>query len=140
MKAAKWVVALAVAMAVGFGGGVMAAGKKDMALTAPEEVQWNPMDPSDKEGKGPKIAVVFGDIKKKAPLGLLLQAPADAKPGPHIHSSDYWGVTIKGVEHNFQPGGQAHDNHCEPGSDCMVFLYFPKGMDYKPAPPPAAAK
>src|SRR5688572_25995509 len=104
MKAVKWIVALAVAVAVGFGGGVMAAGKKDMVLTGADEVQWGPFDPNDKEGKGPKVAVVFGDMKKKAPLGLLLQVPADGKPGPHSHSSDYWGVTIKGVEHNFPPG------------------------------------
>jgi hypothetical protein len=150
MKAVKWVVALAVAVAVGFGGGVMAAGKKDMAITPVDEVKWSSMDPNDKEGKGPQIAVVFGDLKKKAPLGVLLKLSPDAKPGPHTHSSDYWGVTIKGVEHNFPPGpdtgkaiapggfwyqpaNQPHDNHCEPGSECVVFLYFPKGMDFKPA-------
>lgn len=155
MKAVKWIVALAVAVAVGFGGGVMAAGKKDMALTGADEVQFQPLDPNDKEGKGPAAAVVFGDMKGKGPVGILLRVPADGRATPHTHTSDYYGVMIKGTEHNyapgpdegkalgpgsywFQPGKQPHDNHCEAGAECLAFIYFPKGFDMKMVPAPAA--
>ena len=32
-----------------------------------------------------------------------------------------------------QPANVVHDNHCEAGSECLVFVYLPKGFDFKPA-------
>jgi quercetin dioxygenase-like cupin family protein len=128
---------------------------KHMRVTSPEDVKFSPVDPNDKEGKGPQISVVFGDIKKKGPAGFLLKLPAGYKPGPHTHSSDDYAVVVKGVVHNFpaggdtgegvaaggtwyQPANQPHDNWCEEGSDCVLFVYVPKGFDVKPVKAPKA--
>jgi len=133
-----------------------AKGAKQMKVTPAEDVKFMPLDPNDKEGKGPQISVVFGDIKKKAPMGFFLKLPAGFKPGPHMHTSDDYAVIVKGVVHNFppgtdtgkgigvggtwhQPGNQPHDNWCEEGSECVLFVYVPKGFDFKPAKAPKTA-
>jgi hypothetical protein len=113
------------------------------------EVKFTPRDP--KNPNGPQTALLFGDFAKKGPVGFLLKVPAGFRPGPHIHTSDDHAVVVKGKMHNFaaggpegpgvetggtwfQPGGVLHDNHCEDGSECVVFIYMPDGFDFKPAP------
>src|SRR5215212_2470844 len=134
MKGMKWALLLVVGVSLGFAGGVFAAGaKKESVMTPAADVKWTPLDPKDTEMKGPSMSVVFGDMKKKGPLGFLIHNPADSTPGPHTHTSDDYAVVVKGVQHNwsgdnegpalaagstwFQPGGQVHNNHCEKGSD-----------------------
>jgi quercetin dioxygenase-like cupin family protein len=156
MKSIKWVVSLAVVAALAFAGGVFAAGKMEKKAgwaTPSADVKWSPIDPKDTEMKGPKMTVLFGDpAKKGAPIGILLHFPAGAIPGPHTHSSDDYAVVVKGVQHNwegdnegpglgpgsiwYQPGKQVHNNHCEAGSECEVFVYMPNGFDFQPAPAP----
>jgi len=150
MKSLKWAVVLAVVAAMGFAGGVFAAGaKKEMVATKAEDVKWSPLDPKDTEMKGPSISVLFGDLKKKGPIGFLLHNPAESTPGPHTHTSDDYAVVVKGTLHNwegdnegpglgpgstwYQPAKQVHNNHCEKGSDCVVFVYMPNGFDFAPA-------
>jgi hypothetical protein len=151
MKNFKWMVVVSLASAgVGLAGGVFAAKSKEIVVTPAADVKFQPLDPADKEGKGPQIAVVFGDIKKKGtPLGFLFKAPANFKPGPHSHTSDDYAVIVKGTLHNFapgdegkgltpggtwyQPGKVVHDNHCEAGSECVAFVYTPNGFDFIPA-------
>jgi len=139
---------------LGFAGGVVAATAKgkEIVVTPAAEVKYEPMDPNDKEMKGPSFAVVFGDVKKKGqPVGLLLRMPPGARPGPHTHTSDDYVVGITGVNHDFAPGGDegkplgagaywfqpgkvVHDNHCEEKSGpCLQFVYLPKGVDFMPA-------
>lgn len=140
--------------ALGFAGGKLAsAGKdKEIVLTPAADVKFQPLDPNDKEGKGPQLSVVFGDIKKKGPLGFLLKLPPGFKPGPHSHTSDDYAVVIQGSGRNFapgpdegkaiepggtwfQPGKMVHDNHCASTTPCLVFVYTPKGFDFIPAKP-----
>jgi hypothetical protein len=144
----------------GFVAGSMAAGaKKEIAITQLKDTQWSPMDPSAGD-KGPQMSVVFGDLKKKAPIGLLLKFPPGFKPGPHTHTSDDYAVILQGNVHNFaapgtdegpavtqgghwfQPGGQPHDNECEASSKdgCLVYVVLPNGFDFKPWAAPAAKK
>jgi hypothetical protein len=112
------------------------------------EIAWTPLVP-ELGAKGPQISVVFGELKK-GPVGLLIKQPAGARPGPHTHTSDYWAVVVTGQLQDFepgmaasakklpsgswwmQPGKAAHDNHCVPGSECVLFAYFPKGFDFAP--------
>ena len=135
------------------------AGPKDIVLTAAKDVKWTPLDPKLGD-KGPQFSVVFGDMKKKAPIGFLLKVPPGGKAGPHTHTSDDYAVIIQGTEHNFkapgtdegtgitsggtwfQPGGQPHDNECEASSKdgCVTFVYMANGFDFKPWVDPAAKK
>jgi hypothetical protein len=158
MKNVRWiVVASLVSAGMGLGAGVFAAKGKEIVVTPAEQMKFQPLDPADKEGKGPQIAVVFGDLKKKGPIGFLFKAPPGFKPGPHTHSSDDYAVILKGPMHNFAPGGDegpavglggtwfqpgkmVHDNHCSGSEECLAFVYLPKGFDFKPVPTKAAAK
>lgn len=134
-------------------GGLVAAGPKDIVTTQNKDLKWSPLDPKDTAGKGAMYTVVFGDMKKKAPIGFILKLPPGAKPGPHTHSSDDYATVISGTMHNFkapgtdegpgltaggtwfQPANQVHDNECEASSKdgCQIFVYMPNGFDIKPA-------
>lgn len=132
------------------------AGPKDNSWTSLKDAKWAPLDPKDTAGKGPKMTVVFGDVKK-GPVGIILNVPPGFKPGLHTHTSDDYAVIVQGTVHNFKPGkdegpgltaggswfqpaGAAHDNHCEESSKdgCLIFVYMEKGFDFKPATDPAA--
>ena len=118
--------------------------------TAADAAAWVPLVP-DLGDKGPQLQVVFGDLKKKkSPIGLLLKIPAGFTPGPHTHSSSYSGVVIYGELLDAEPGELAsaekltagrrwteranhpHDNQCTAKGECLEFVYFPKGFDFKP--------
>lgn len=124
-------------------------GAPEISVTTAERREFRPLSPDDKEGKGPTFAVVFGDVTKRVPTGLLVKLPADADPGPHTHSSDYHGLILSGAIHHFVPGkGEGatltagstwfaprdvvHENHCEAGAPCLVYLVFHDGFDIKP--------
>jgi len=152
-KTLLFVVMPVVTAGLGFAGGVFAAAaKKEIVVTPAADVKFEPMDPNDKEGKGPSFSVVFGDLKKKGqPVGILLKVPAGGRAGAHSHTSDDYVVGITGMTHDFVPGGdegkalgpgghwfqpgkQVHDNHCEEkGGTCLSFVYLPKGFDIIPA-------
>lgn len=120
-----------------------------IAVTPAAQVAFRPLLPDDTTGKGPAASVVFGDLSKRVPTGLLMKVPADADPGPHTHSSDYHGVVISGTLHHFTPGGGegpaltagstwfaprdvVHENHCETNEPCVLYLVFDDGFDVKP--------
>lgn len=129
-----------------------------IVVTPAADVKYQPLDPRDKAGKGPQIAMMFGDFAKKAPVGFLFKVPPGFRPGPHTHTADYYSVVIQGTVHDFAPGGDegkgmipgghwfqagrvAHDNHCASAIPCVIFIYSPEGYDYLPLakPTPVAA-
>lgn len=129
----------------------------EIMRTPPAAVKYQPLDPADKDGKGPQVAIVFGDMKKKAPVGFLFKVPPGFRPGPHTHTQDYWSVVLEGTVHDFVPGadeGQpigpggfwfqagraAHDNHCASDVPCVIFIYSPVGYDYLPLKGAAAGR
>jgi len=152
---------LVAAVTAALAGGIALAGPaKDIVTTQNKDLKWTPLDPKDTEMKGPKFSVVYGDMKKKAPILFILNVPAGFKAGPHTHTSDDYATIIQGTVHNFkapgtdegpgitpggtwfQPGGQVHDNECEASSKdgCQLLVYMPNGFDFKPATPPADKK
>ncbi|HEY1555044.1 MAG TPA: DUF4437 domain-containing protein [Kofleriaceae bacterium] len=144
---------LGAATVAAFAGGVFAGPLKDVTFHNPKDAKWSPLDPKDTEGKGPQMAVVYGDVKAKGkPIAFYLKMPAGFKPGPHTHTSDYCAVVVQGTMHDWkapgtdegpaqgpgsgwcQPGGQPHDNECEASSKdgCMAFITVAGGFDFKP--------
>ncbi|HET7544950.1 MAG TPA: DUF4437 domain-containing protein [Polyangiaceae bacterium] len=135
--------------------GAPALSTPDISRTPPAEVKYQPLDPRDKQGLGPQIALVFGDMKKKAPVGFLFKVPPGFRPGPHTHTQDYYSVVLEGIVHDFAPGVDesqpigpggfwfqrgkaAHDNHCASTTPCVIFIYSPSGYDYLPLTRPPA--
>jgi quercetin dioxygenase-like cupin family protein len=150
MKHLRWMIALSLASAgLGAAGGVFAAKSKEIVVTPDSEVKFQPLDPTDTEGKGTQISVVFGDLKKKGPIGYLLKVPAGATSPAHTHTSDDYAVVVKGAMSNhapgsdskllspgstwFQPGRVAHINQCDAKAPCEVFVYMANGFDFAPA-------
>jgi hypothetical protein len=128
-----------------------AASADHSSTTTRDQTTWIPLD-AKAGAKGPQIAVLFGDLKKKAPIGFLFKTPPGFRPGVHTHSSDDYAVIIEGRMHNFAAGkdqgpalaageqwhqiaNEAHDNYCEPGAECLIYVYMPNGFDFKPAKP-----
>jgi anti-sigma factor ChrR (cupin superfamily) len=150
MKHWKWMSGLCVVSAsLGAAGGVFAAKSQAIVITPDSDVKFQSFDPTDKEGKGPQISVVFGDLSKKGPIGYLLKVPAGSASPAHTHTSDDYAVVIKGAMSNFAPGTEdkalgpgatwfqpasvAHVNHCHAGGPCEVFVYMANGFDFAPA-------
>lgn len=124
------------------------ADARELRVTPANEMKFNPLNP-ELGDKGPQVSVVFGEMNTKGAVGFLLKVPAGATPGPHIHSSDSYVVVLGGKVHNFEPGPNkgkavgnggvwfqpanvAHDNYCEEGADCMIFVYAPGGNSFIP--------
>lgn len=127
-----------------------------IVVTPAPDVKYQPLDPNDKEGKGPQIAIMFGAFAKKAPVGFLFKVPPGFRPGPHTHTADYYSVVIQGTVHDFAPGADegagmaagghwfqagkaAHDNHCASAVPCVIFIYSPEGYDYLPLATPSTS-
>lgn len=140
------IIAIAAAGLGTWAGAAVPGPAREIRVTPASEVKFTPRDP--KNPNGVQTALLFGDFDKPGPIGYLLKVPAGFRPGPHTHTSDDYGVVVKGKMHNFapgksegptatpgatwfQPGGMVHDNHCEDGSECVVFLYLPNGFDFK---------
>ena len=67
-----------------------------MRVTPADDIKFFPLD--ERAGnKGPQASVVFGDIRKKGPIGLFLKLPAGFRPGPHVHTSDNTVVVLQGT-------------------------------------------
>jgi hypothetical protein len=138
--------------ALGFAGGVGATARATRQAVAfvPDDQKWKPLAPA-RWAKGPEISPVLGDMKSKGPQAFLMKVPADFRPGLHTHAADYYGFVLKGNFHNYagadegpalipgswwmQPGGKEypHDNHCEPGADCLLLIYNTDGFSFEPA-------
>ena len=112
------------------------------------ELQFVPTRP-DLGEMSPMVSVLFGNMLKPGPTGLMVKLPAGFTPGPHTHTSDDYVVVLSGKMHNFAPGpdhgktiGQGgfwhqvgdvpHDNICREGAECTFFGYFPNGFDFIP--------
>ena len=63
MKNVKWLVAVSLVSAgLGVAGGVFAAKAKEIVITPAADVKFQPIDPNDKEGKGPQMAKRFLEL------------------------------------------------------------------------------
>jgi quercetin dioxygenase-like cupin family protein len=130
------------------GGSPVSEEASGIVVTPADQVRFMPLDPAVGNA-GPHIAVLFGALDKKAPIGLLFAAPAGFRPGPHVHSSDDYAVVLRGKVQNFaagqeegpavgpggtwfQPANVVHDNYCESAEPCLFFVYLPGGFDFEP--------
>jgi hypothetical protein len=124
-------------------------GTPKMSITYQGEVKYAAMDPNAGD-KGPVAWQFYGDPAKAEATGRLLKLPGGFTPGPHTHSSDSYVMGLGGSMHNFAPGSSdkgpsigvggtwfqpandPHDNLCQSGDACTIFIHNPGGADFIP--------
>lgn len=109
-------------------------------------IKFGPLDPNSPNG--PQVAVLWGDMQKTE-NGWLVKLPAGFPGQMHVHSHDYRAVVIQGTIINSQLGQSAdiplqagsfwsqpanapHITKCAPGADCLAYVHFEGGFDFRP--------
>ena len=96
------------------------------------------------------MAVLWGDPLKDVDTGFLIRFPPGATSPPHLHSADYWGVTISGTmrhwtvgeseadakalpagSYQMLPARVPHVSKCDPGAECVVLMHMNAKFDAK---------
>jgi hypothetical protein len=129
-----------------------AKGKTPVNMPA-AEMKWVPYA----EGSPLSIVQLWGDRTKSGEYGMLLKLPAGFEAGFHRHTGDYNAVLVQGswVHTNqgdtsapkvlgpgsfvMQPGKQDHNDQCQAGADCILFIHQHSKGDFIPAKPPKDA-
>jgi quercetin dioxygenase-like cupin family protein len=114
-------------------------------------------DNLDPEGKGPKIAGVWGDYKKKA-YGAIMKLPAGFTSPMHTHDGAYEAIQIQGTSRHWVEGEDPkaakamvpgsywtmaakakHVSACDAGTECLVYVWQKSKFTFKPVPEPKPA-
>lgn len=134
-----------------FGASLGAAGMLAAAPAAPRPVLTSAAELRWTEALGPgtpKVAVLWGDPTKDVDTGFLIRFPPDATSPPHVHSADYWAVTVAGTMRHWPTGESdadakalpagsdqmipaklAHVSRCDPGGECIVLVHMNARFD-----------
>ncbi|MEO0410828.1 MAG: DUF4437 domain-containing protein [Pseudomonadota bacterium] len=113
-----------------------------VVVISPNEVEYQPLNPARAE-TSPKAGVLWGDIRKDVPSGVLLQFAEGFSSPPHIHNITYRAIVISGEIHNddpeaatmwmgpgtfwTQPAGEVHITSAKPGVGGTGFLEILEG-------------
>jgi quercetin dioxygenase-like cupin family protein len=113
-------------------------------MTPAEAIAFQPYAP----GMPIEIAVLWGDRDQGA-YGMLVKLPPGFQVGSHAHTSDYYGMNIRGTwvhtmngateelppgSYVMQPGGQFHDDACKGPEGCVLLIIQNAKGDFIPAP------
>lgn len=111
-------------------------------VVTPDEVNFIPLNPARGDAS-PQAGVLWGDIRKDEPSGVLLRFADGFSSPPHIHNITYRAVVISGALHNddpqaapmwmgpgsywLQPAGEVHITAARPGAPATAFLEILEG-------------
>ncbi|MEP3889468.1 MAG: DUF4437 domain-containing protein [Hellea sp.] len=111
--------------------------KQSVTVTPADQVSYQPLNPSRGDAS-PQAGVLWGDITKNVPSGMLLKFAEGFSSPPHIHNITYRAVVIDGEIHNddpdaanmwmgpgtfwTQPAGEIHITSARPGIGGTGFL------------------
>jgi quercetin dioxygenase-like cupin family protein len=140
MKRMTWIVVGSMACAVA---GAAWAAKKELTMTAVEDLKWTEVP----ESHGVMISPITGDPFKGAHT-MFAKIPAGSKHPNHTHSNDITNVVISGTflvglegspekklgpgSTFFVPGKLKHTSSCAEGAPCVLFQQSPGKFDMKP--------
>ena len=74
----------------------------DITVITPGQVRYQPLNPARGDAS-PRAGVLWGDIRRDVPSGVLLQFADGFASPPHIHNITYRAVVISGAVHNDDP-------------------------------------
>lgn len=106
------------------------------------EIEFQPLNPARGDAS-PRAGVLWGDIRKNVPSGVLIVFAEGFSSPPHIHNITYRGIVMSGAVHNddpsaenlwmgpgsywTQPAGEPHITAAAPGSGATAFLEIQAG-------------
>jgi quercetin dioxygenase-like cupin family protein len=113
-----------------------------VVVMTPDQVSYQPLNPARAE-TSPKAGVLWGDIRKDVPSGVILKFAEGFSSPPHIHNITYRAIVIDGEIHNddpdaanmwmdpgtfwTQPAGEVHITSARPGVGGTGFLEILEG-------------
>lgn len=116
--------------------------KQSVIVTTADQVSYQPLNPARGDAS-PQAGVLWGDITKNVPSGMLLKFAEGFSSPPHIHNITYRAVVIDGEIHNddpdaanmwmgpgtfwTQPAGEVHITSARPGVGGTGFLEILEG-------------
>ncbi|MEO1207579.1 MAG: DUF4437 domain-containing protein [Pseudomonadota bacterium] len=111
-------------------------------VVSSSQLEFIPLNPARGDAS-PQAGVLWGDIRKDVPSGVLLKFAKGFSSPPHIHNITYRAVVISGAIHNDDPGAErmwmgpgsfwtqpAGENHitaAQSDGGAMAFLEILKG-------------
>ncbi|MEM6653057.1 MAG: DUF4437 domain-containing protein [Pseudomonadota bacterium] len=111
-------------------------------VVTPDQVDYVPLNPARGDAS-PQAGVLWGDIRKDVPSGVLLKFAEGFSSPPHIHNVTYRAIVISGEIHNddpdaanmwmgpgtfwTQPAGQIHITSARPSLGGTGFLEILEG-------------
>jgi len=116
--------------------------RQSVTVTTADQVSYQPLNPARGDAS-PQAGVMWGDITKDVPSGMLLKFAEGFSSPPHIHNITYRAVVIDGEIHNddpdaanmwmgqgtfwTQPAGEVHITSARPGVGGTGFLEILEG-------------
>lgn len=116
--------------------------KQSVTVMTADQVSYQPLNPTRGDAS-PQAGVLWGDITKDVPSGMLLKFAEGFSSPPHIHNITYRAVVIDGEIHNddpdavnmwmgpgtfwTQPAGEVHITSARPGVGGTGFLEILEG-------------
>lgn len=116
--------------------------KQSVTVITGDKVSYQPLNPARGDAS-PQAGVLWGDITKDVPSGMLLKFAEGFSSPPHIHNITYRAVVIDGEIHNddpdaanmwmgpgtywSQPAGEVHITSARPGVGGTGFLEILEG-------------
>ena len=113
-----------------------------LEVTPRSEVMFKPLNPARGDAS-PKAGALWGDLRKDAASGAIIEFVDGFSSPPHIHNVTYRAVVISGMVHNddpeaetmwmgpgsfwTQPAGESHITSAKPGARAVAFLEIFKG-------------
>lgn len=113
-----------------------------VSITTPDALKFQPLNPARGDAS-PQAGVLWGDITKDVPSGVILKFADGFSSPPHIHNITYRAVVIEGHIHNddpeaakmwmgpgsywTQPAGESHITAAKPGNPGVAFLEIFQG-------------
>ena len=116
--------------------------KTNAEVVLTSDIKFQPLNPA-RGNASPQAGVLWGDIKKDVPSGVLLKFADGFSSPPHIHNITYRAVVISGAVHNddpnaenmwmgpgsfwTQPAGESHITAAAKGGGATAFLEILEG-------------
>ncbi|MFC7292806.1 DUF4437 domain-containing protein [Hirschia litorea] len=116
--------------------------KESITVLTADEVSYQALNPARGDAS-PRAGILWGDITKDVPSGILLKFTEGFSSPPHIHNITYRAIVISGEIHNddpdaanmwmgpgafwTQPAGEVHVTSARPGVGGTGFLEILEG-------------